>query len=302
MASFERFFDPDVLARLGGIEVRARSVVEGVISGLHRSPFSGTAVEFADHREYVPGDDPRHIDWKVYGRANRFVIKRFEEETNLRAHILLDCSESMRFIHAGSMSKYEYGATLAASVAYLLQRQKDAVGLAIFDSEVRERVPPSSHPGWLTRIAEAMDRARPDRKTGIGKLLARIAEEVPLRGMVIIVSDLFAPVEEFDAGLRELAARRHEVAVFHVLDEAELTFPFEGNTLFHGLEDMGELLAEPRALRDSYLQAMARFLEGIEGACARSGADYQRLHTGEPLDAAVISIAQARARSARRSR
>lgn len=302
MASSEKFFDPKVLARLGRLELRARAVVEGMISGLHRSPYHGQSVEFVDHREYVPGDDPRHIDWKVFGRADRIVIKRYEDDTNLRGHILLDSSESMRFAYGDRLSKYEYGGTLAATVAYLFQRQHDAAGLTLFDAAVRARVPPGTGQNTLRQIAEVMEQARPEKKTGLAAVLRQLAEETPRRGIAVIISDLFAPLEEITAGLRELIIHRQEVIVFHVLDETELTFPFEGNTLFKGLEEYPELLVEPRALRQAYLEAVGKFLAAVKDACARLGIDYHLSHTGEPLERAVIAVAAARARARKRSR
>jgi uncharacterized protein (DUF58 family) len=306
MASYERFYDPRVLARVGRLELRARMVVEGIITGMHRSPYHGQAVEFREHRPYVAGDDPRHIDWKVLGRADRIVLKRFEEETNLRGHILLDCSESMRYSGAppgsGLLGKYDYAGTLAASIAYLLQRQHDSAGLVLFDSEVRERIPASTHPATLARIGEAMDRTAPAGKTGLGKVLSGIAEGLPRRGLVALISDLFAPLDEIAEGIQAFAIRRHDLLVFHVLDETELSFPFEGNILFHGLEGYPEVFAEPRTLRDAYLEALRDYLEGVERTCATLGIHYLRTHTGEPLDAAIVSVLAARARASRRAR
>ena len=300
MANSEKYFDPKVLARLGGLELRARRVVEGMISGLHRSPYNGHSVEFVDHREYVPGDDPRHIDWKVLGRADRIVIKRYEEDTNLRGHILLDSSESMRFGFGDSLTKYDYGGTLAASLGYLLRKQHDAIGITLFDSEVRARIPVSTHPNTLHQIAETMEATAPDRKTGLQTVLSEIADGLPRRGMVVLISDLFAPLEEIEEGLRQFVVRRQEVVLFHVLDETELTFPFDGNTLFDGLEGYPEILAEPRALREAYVEAIERFLANVQEICSRLGVDYRLTHTGEPMDVAIVSVAAARARLGRR--
>ena len=297
MASSEKYFDPKVLARIGRLELRARAVVEGIVSGLHRSPYNGQSVEFVDHREYVQGDDPRHIDWKVFGRADRIVIKRYEEDTNLRGHILLDSSESMRFGHGDGMSKYDYGGTLAASIAYLLQRQHDAIGLTLFDSRVRETVPMSTNPSTIHLVAEAMERVEPDHKTGLGSLLGQIAERMVTRD-----SDMTRLLDEIEAGLRDLVARRQEVIVFQVLDDTELTFPFEGNTLFNGLEDYPELMVEPRTLRDAYVEAIQRFLGKVRDICAGLGVDYRLVNTSDPLDVPIVSVVAARARAGRRYR
>jgi len=303
MANYERFYDPKVLARVGRLELRARMIVEGIISGMHKSPYHGQSVEFVDHRAYVPGDDPRHIDWKALGRIDRIVLKRFEEETNLRGHVLLDCSESMRYglpgrsyeVSAG-FTKYEYAGTLAASIAYLLQRQHDAVGVTLFDSKVRARVPVSTHAATLLRIGEVMGETTPSEKTGLAAVFREIAESVPRRGLVTIISDLFAPVSEIHDGIQAFALRGHDVLVFHVLDETELSFPFEGNILFHGLEGYPELLADPRSLREGYLHALRSYLDKVEKTCATLGIDYLRTHTGEPMDAAIVSVISARAR------
>jgi uncharacterized protein (DUF58 family) len=300
-------------------------IVEGVITGMHKSPFQGHSVEFIDHRAYVPGDDPRHIDWKVLGRADRIVLKRFEEETNLRGHIILDSSESMRYgaeaarprgllsrlrrgggataeAEAVPWTKFEHAGTLAASIAYLLQRQHDGVSLTLFDSEVRARIPTSTHPAILVRLGEAMAATTPAGKTGLGQALAGIAESLPRRGLVVLISDLFAPLAEIQSGLEAFALRRHDTILFHVLDETELTFPFEGNTLFHGLEGYPEIIAEPRTLREAYLEAVREFLDGVEKICSTLGISYARTPTTEPLDAAIVSVIAARARVARRRR
>ncbi|MCH2367388.1 MAG: DUF58 domain-containing protein [Planctomycetes bacterium] len=296
MAKFERFYDPEVLARIGRLELRARMVVEGIITGLHKSPYHGTAVEFADHRAYVAGDAPRHIDWKVYGRLGRFVIKKFEEETNLRAHIVLDCSESMRFGHDGRLSKYDYGGTLAASLAYLLNRQLDSVGLTLFDSKIRKQVPPSTGKNILSLIGEIMQSVEPAEKTGLDGVFSELAESLPRRGLVIVISDLFAPREEIASGLQAFSLRGHDVIVFHVLDETELTFPFEGNTLFKGLEDYPEINADPRQLQEAYVEVFEKYLQEIERIASTGGFDYQRSLTSDPLDAAVVSLIAARAK------
>ncbi|MAM47162.1 MAG: DUF58 domain-containing protein [Planctomycetes bacterium] len=296
MAKFERFYDPEVLARIGRLELRARMVVEGIITGLHKSPYHGTAVEFADHRAYVAGDDPRHIDWKVYGRLGRFVIKKFEEETNLRAHIVLDCSESMRFGHDGRLSKYDYGGTLAASLAYLLNRQLDSVGLTLFDSKIQKQVPPSTGKNILSLIGEIMQSVEPAEKTGLDGVFSELSESLPRRGLVIVISDLFAPREEIASGLQAFSLRGHDVIVFHVLDETELTFPFEGNTLFKGLEEYPEINADPRQLQEAYVEVFEEYLQEIERIASTGGFDYQRSLTSDPLDAAVVSLIAARAK------
>ena len=300
MANYERFYSPKVLARIGRLELRAKMVVEGTISGMHKSPYHGQSVEFVDHRPYVPGDDLRHLDWKVYGRADRLVLKRYEEETNLRGHLLLDCSESMRYGSPDGMTKYDYGGTMAASIAYLLQKQHDAISLALFDSTLRHQIPASTHPSVLLRLADLMDETVPRGKTGVAATFATLAESLPRRGLVVLISDLFAPIEELTAGLQALTLRGHDLIVFHILDETELSFPFEGNTLFRGLEEYPDLVADPRSLRDGYLEAIQSYFEAVEKLCATLGLNYYRTHSGEPLDAAIIAVIAARARRGRR--
>lgn len=313
MANYERFFDPKVLSRIGRLELRARMVVEGTISGMHKSPYHGHSVEFVDHRPYVPGDDPRYIDWKVLGRADRVVLKRYEEETNLRGHLVLDCSESMRYGDPVAASprkpgifgllsrgeerpptKYEYGGTLAASIAYLLQRQHDAVGLVLFDSEVRSRIAPSTNPGTLIRIGEVLDETPPARKTGLARTFSEIADSIPRRGLVVVISDLFAPPDEIAEGLRAFVVRGHDLIVFHVLASTEVSFPFEGNILFRGLEEYPNILADPRALREGYRRALASYLERVERIASDLHATYLRTETSEPLDAAIVAVISAR--------
>lgn len=300
MARYERYYDPKVLARIGRLELRAKMVVEGIITGLHKSPYHGQSVEFADHRAYVAGDDPRHIDWKVFGRSDRYVIKKYEEETNLRGHLLVDCSESMRFGYdTDRLNKFDYASTLAASLAYLLHRQHDSVGVHLFDSEVRQRVAVSTSAAVLRWIGQAIEGTPPQRKTGLGKVFHEIAESVPQRGLVIVISDLFAPREEIETGLAEFRLRGHDIVIFHVLDQTEIDFPFEGNTLFRGLEEYPEVTADPRSLRDAYVEAVEEYLDDVERICSTVGVDYRRCHTGEPMDAAIISVLASRAKGRR---
>jgi uncharacterized protein (DUF58 family) len=244
----------------------------------------------------VPGDDIRHVDWKVFGRSDRFYIKQYEEETNLVCHVLLDVSESMRYSSNG-WSKYEYALTLAASLMVLLLRQQDAVGLALFDSEIRRLVPASSRPAHLRALLSVADAARPERKTDLSALFHRFAEETRRRGLIVLVSDLLAPADDILDGLKHLRYRRHEVVVFHVLDPQELDFEFRDNTLFKGMEDLPELLAEPRALRRAYRQAAGRFIDRMRRGCRDQRIDYELLRTTDPLDIALSRYLTSRARS-----
>ncbi len=295
-----QYLDPKVLAKLGRLELKARLIVEGFISGLHKSPYHGFSVEFAEHREYVPGDDTRHVDWKVFGRTDRFYIKQYEEETNLRSYILLDGSESMRY-GAEETTKYRYGSYIAAALAHLILRQQDAVSLAVFDEDVRSFVPPSSSVNHLRNIVLELDRQETARKTDLGAILKSFADRIKRKGLIVIISDMFDSLEHIDRGLKHLRHKRHEVVLFHVLDHDELTFPFQRMTLFEGLEGFADLLADPRSLRKAYLEEIGRFQESLKKICRRSRVDYVLLDTSRRLDAALTAYLAARGGRSRRS-
>jgi len=295
-----RFLDPAVLAEISRLDLRARHVVEGYVSGLHKSPRKGYSVEFAEHREYVAGDDIRHIDWKLWARADRFYIKQYEEETNLRCHVLLDMSESMRF-GAGPLSKFEYAATAGAAIAFLLLKQRDAVGLRLFDTELRDTVPVSTNWHALQNLLTLVDAAKPERKTDFSAPLREFAEQAGRRSMVVLFSDLFAPLETIEQGLKLLRHKRHEVLLLHTLDATELTFPFEDNTKFLGMEEMPDLIAEPRSLRAGYMEVLEEFLDDVRRMCASMRVDYMLLSTGDRLDKALSGFLAARGRVVRGS-
>ena len=294
-----KYLRPDVLARIGDLELRARNVVEGFVSGMHRSPYHGYSVEFAQHKEYVAGDDIRHLDWRVYGRTNRFYIKQFEEETNLRTHILLDCSSSMRYpeqdLSEGRMTKFEYAATLAASLGYLLTHQQDAVGLMLFDNQVQSDLPPMSSQAHLRSMIARIDQARLDAPTESSALFKQLAGKLHRRSLVIVVSDLLADPADVIPGLERFRSANHEVIVMHVLDHDEREFPFQDNTLFEGLESPElQLLIDPQSLRSSYLEAVNGFIARIRRSCVNSRIDYVGLSTTDPMDVALRSYLAAR--------
>lgn len=290
-----RFLDPAVIARLGTLELRARTIVEGFISGLHRSPLKGFSVEFAEYRQYFPGDELSTIDWKVYARTDRYVVKKFEEETNLKGYLLLDVSGSMGY-GSGSLTKLEYGSVLAASLAYLMQKQRDAAGLVTFDDTVRTMVPPGLRPGHLSALLHALDAQRPGNKTDAGAPLNRLADALTKRGLVIVISDLFDEPARVINGLKHFRYRGCDVLVFHVLDHAELTFPFDRPTRFKDLEDASEVLTHPARARDAYLAAVKEFIATYRRELGAVGIDYQLLDTSQPLDAALLSYLSTRAR------
>lgn len=293
------YLQPEVLSKIGDLEFRARHVVEGFVSGMHRSPYHGFSVEFAQHKEYVPGDDIRHLDWRVFGRTNRFYIKQFEEETNLRTHILLDCSSSMRYpehdVDTGRMTKFEYAATLAASLGYLLTQQQDAVGLITFDHEVRSDLPPLTSQAHLKSMIAQIDHVRLEKPTESRALFTQLAGKLHRRSLVIVISDLLADPKDVIPGLERIRFANHEVVVMHVLDHDEREFPFQDNTLFEGLEAPElQLLVDPQSLRSGYLEAMNAFITKIRSACTNSRIDYVGLSTKDALDVALRSYLAAR--------
>jgi uncharacterized protein (DUF58 family) len=281
-----RYLDPAVLSRIAKLDIRARLVVEGFVSGLHRSPFHGFSVEFAQHREYVPGDDLKHLDWKVFGKTDRFYIKEYEEETNLSAWLLMDVSESMDYTSDG-MTKFDYGATIAASLAFLMLQQQDAAGLVLFDDAVREFIKPASQPSHLKLMTHQLATARPTGRTKIGGIFHDLAERITRRGLVVLISDLFVDPAELVLGLQHFRHKRHEVVLFHVLDPFERTFPFEQLTLFEGMEGYRDVFAEPRGLRDGYLEALEIFVREVRRACRQHRIDYVPMTTRDSLGVAL---------------
>jgi len=288
VADRRKYFDPEILAKIERLDLKARMIVEGYISGLHKSPFHGFSVEFAQHREYAPGDDLRRIDWKVYARSDRHYIKEYEEETNLVAYVAVDISESMRYA-SGRVSKLEYGSYIAASLIYLMLLQRDSVGLVLFDEDVRQVIPDSSNPGHREQLIAALEAVEPTEKTDLGKALEYVGRQLKRRGMVVVISDLFGDMARLLAGLKLLRYRGHDVIVFHILDKDELEFPFQELTLFKGMEGYGDLFAEPRALRQQYLQELDAFVRRVREECVGNRIDYQQLSTAEPLDVALSS-------------
>jgi uncharacterized protein (DUF58 family) len=284
-----RFLHPETIARISRLDLRARYVVEGFISGMHRSPFFGHSVEFVQHREYTPGDDIRHLDWKVWSKTDKFYVKQYEEETNLRCTLVVDVSNSMHY-GRGPLNKYEYACTIAACLAYLLLRQQDAVGLVTFDERVRQVLPARSQQVHIDALVRGLDVSRPRDKTDLEGVLRRVAQEVPVRGLIVLISDLLVERPGLFRGLQMLKHGRHDLLVFHVLDSDELTFPFAGTTRFEGLELPEQLLCDPRALREGYLEALEEYLVEVRRGCARLGLDYMLVHTQEYLDAVLAKF------------
>ncbi|MCH8828638.1 MAG: DUF58 domain-containing protein [Planctomycetes bacterium] len=266
-------------------------IVEGYVSGLHRSPYHGFSVEFAEHREYVPGDDLRYVDWKVFGKSDRYYLKQFEQDTNFSCFLLLDTSESMQYrSDSAAMSKLDYAKCVAAALAYLVVRQQDAVGLATFDSEVTHFIRPSSRPSHLKQLYQIMEQAPAQGKTATGPILHELAERIQKRGLVIIISDLFDDPESLLLGLKHFRHRRHDVSVMQVIDPAEQDFSFEDPTLFKGLEGLPDELADPRSLRGAYRREFENFLWTIRSGCRKLNMDHVLLRTDQPLSGALSAF------------
>lgn len=283
----QRYFDPLVLAKIANMSLRARHVVEGLLSGLHESPYRGYSVEFAEHREYVPGDEIRHIDWKAYGKFDRYFIKEYEEETNLRAYLLVDASASMDY-GADGLSKFDYSCYLAASLAYLMLHQGDDVGLVTFGSRVQRYIPPRSGLQHMRALASHLDATRPEGETHLDQVLRELAGKLTRRGMIILISDLFDEPDAVMRALRYFRHRRNEVVVLHILDRNELEFPFQRLTVFEDIEHSDlRLLSDPRTIRAAYMQQMEAFLAEYQRACRRQAIDYSLFPTTTPLDVAL---------------
>ncbi len=290
-----RLLDAAAVAKLGGLHVRARTVVEGFVAGLHRSPYKGFSVEFAEHRPYIAGDPLKNVDWKVYAKSDRYFVKEFEEETNLRAHLVLDASASMGY-GSGAVTKFDYARTLAAALAYLMLRQQDSVGLLLFDKEIRRLVPPRSAGHHLHVILNELEQAAPAAETALAETLHRLAERVKRRGLVILLSDLFEDPDEVLRGLRHFRHERHEVVVFHVLDVAERTFSFDREALFRDLETHREMLVQPWEIRDEYRKSVGKWIERLRFSCREMGIDYVPMHTETPYDTALLAYLEKRER------
>jgi uncharacterized protein (DUF58 family) len=290
-----RLLDPQAIARLQGLELRARRIVEGYVAGLHRSPYQGFSNEFAEHREYVPGDDLRYVDWKVFGKSDRFYLKQFEVETNLILYLVLDASESMQYQGPpAAMSKFAYAQCAAAALAYLALHQRDAVGLTTFDQEIRHTIRASSNPTQLKQLVHVLEQATAGQKTRTGPIFDELAERFGRRGVVVILSDLFDELDPMLAGLKHLRHEKHDVILLHVLDAMEIDFPFQQVTMFKGLEAMGNVLADPRALQAAYRREMEAFVRQIRACCRASQIDYVMLRTDQPLDAALSAFLSSR--------
>jgi uncharacterized protein (DUF58 family) len=294
-----RLLDPAVLAKLGTLHLRVRAITEGILSGLHRSPHHGQSVEFAEHKEYSPGDEIRHIDWKAYGKFDKYYVKRFEQETNLRAYLVVDASGSMGYRgDPAKLSKLEYASALAASLAYLLVRQGDAAGLLLAAANVVHAIPPRSAASHLPQIVDALSAAKAEGDTRLQGAIDWVVEHAPRRSSVVVLSDLFDRDEAIVKKLAQLRRRKHEVTVFHVLDPAEVEFPFDDPTLFLSMEDAQQVEAHGRDVKKGYLEVMQRWLEDVKRTSAEADLDYGFCRTDRPLEDVLLPFLARRERSA----
>jgi uncharacterized protein (DUF58 family) len=279
--------DAQMLSRLAGVKVRARAVVEGVLSGLHKSPHQGQSVEFAEHKEYAPGDELKHLDWKAYGKFDRYYVKRYEHETNLRALMVVDASGSMAYGTTG-LSKLDVAKVLAATLSHLLLRQQDGAGVALVAGGRFQEIPPRATATHLSVLLDVLEGAQADGTTDLAATADTLAEKLPRRSLVCVFSDLFDDRADALRRILALRARKHDVAIFHLVDPSELTFPFDDPTLFLSMEDERRIEVNPREIRESYLEEFGRFLDEVKDGCTAADCDYERVRTDEPLDQVVL--------------
>jgi uncharacterized protein (DUF58 family) len=296
MPELPRFLDPQILSRISPMDLRAQVVVEGFISGLHKSPYRGFSVEFAEYRQYTPGDDIRHIDWKAYARSDRYYIKQFEDETNLQCFILLDRSASMGY-GSGGLTKLEYGSYLAASLAYFINHQRDGVGLITFDQKIQNFLPARSKSSHIYAILSVLDQITAGEATDMGKPLHELADSIRRRGLVILISDLIDETSQTMDALQHFRFKGHDVIVFHIVDPDEINFPFTDTAEFEDPETGEQMMVVPTVIRDEYIQAMEQFMEDNRAGCAKNQVDYLRMETSQPLDFALFYYLSKRSHS-----
>lgn len=296
MDDHRKYLDPKATAELKGIDLKARMVVEGFITGLHKSPYHGFSVEFAEHRPYRAGDEVKNIDWKVYGRSNRYYVKQYEEETNLRATILVDVSASMGFASEGHIPKVEYASYLAASLGYMMMKQRDSVGLALYDKEVKTYLPSKSKPSYLNLILKSLEGIETTDETHTASALDQLADQIKRRGLIIIISDLFDDIESISSALRHFRHKENEVILFQLLDPRELDFDFGRSAKFIDLESKEEMVTNSHQLKESYQKAVSDFTDKIKNICYSQNVDYNLVVTSDPFDKALREFLSKRAR------
>jgi uncharacterized protein (DUF58 family) len=298
---YRKYLDPRTLARIHSLDLRARLIVEGLMTGMHRSPYQGISVEFAQHRPYVQGDDIRHVDWKVYGKTDKIYLKQYLEETNLHLLCIVDASESMGYSSVtnggDAWSKYDCATAIAASLSYMAIQQQDSVGLAVFDQDLKHYIKPSNAPAQWKIITRELTLVPHLKKTSTGRILDQLAEKLTHRSLIVILSDFFDDLESIKKGLRHLRYKKHEIMAFQVLDPQEIEFPFEDTTLFKGLEEAGELLTEPRALREGYIEQLELFTADLRKLCRGMHIDFTRMNSGDALDVSLSGFLATRSAS-----
>lgn len=284
--------------KIKNLQMRARVIVEGFFSGLHRSPYHGFSVEFSEYRQYTPGDDLRYLDWRLFARSDRYYIKRFEDETNLRCYLLLDMSKSMGF---GTLdySKADYARTAAATLAYFLSLQRDAVGLVTFDEQIVEYLPARFRPGHMHRLMMCLEHTLSGEATNLGPAIEQIAQTVTKRGLIVLVSDLLAPIDALETQLGYLRSRGHDVVLLRVLDPSEVSFEFDNPALFEDLESGRELYIDPDGVREQYVRRFNEHAADVQQICANLGIDFYQLATDEPLELTLFDFMHARMRRGR---
>ncbi|OIO14967.1 MAG: DUF58 domain-containing protein [Ignavibacteria bacterium CG_4_8_14_3_um_filter_37_9] len=293
---YKRFLDPSVVSKISGLELRARLIVEGFLLGLHKSPYHGFSIEFSQHRPYMQGDSPKDIDWKVYGKSDRFYVKQYEEETNLKSYILLDVSKSMTFSSAGRISKLGYASQLAASLSYLMLKQKDAVSLSVYADSIKKYLPPNSSRIYLKEIISVLSKIVPDSNTNTSFCLNQISDKITKRGLVVIISDFFDDAAKVISAIKKFRFYKNEVIVFQLLDPIERNFSFQKDAIFKDMETGEEIITQPYQIQKSYRDAMDTFLNKIKSECLRNGVEYNLIDTSTLFDKALFTYLQKRSR------
>ena len=296
MDDYKKYLRPENIAKLDNIELKARLVVEGFITGLHRSPYHGFSVEFAEHRQYRPGDEIRHLDWKVFGRSEKYYIKQYEEETNLRSMIIVDSSASMKYASKGNISKFEYATYLSAALAYMLMNQRDSVGLSLYDTEIKSFFPPSSKRSYLNQLLMALDTTVPSNLTGTAVALNEIAERIRRRGLVVVISDFFDDISSVVKALSHFRHKNHDVIVFQLLDPRETDFKFGPAATIVDMETAEEMMTQPYQIQKSYSEAMSNFLNNFRRSCRNLNIDYNLILTSDSFDKALKEFIAKRSR------
>ncbi|MFA6597968.1 MAG: DUF58 domain-containing protein [Ignavibacteriaceae bacterium] len=293
---YKRFLDPSVISKISSLELRARFIVEGFLLGLHKSPYHGFSIEFSQHRPYMQGDSPKDIDWKVYGKSDKFFVKQYEEETNLKSYLLMDVSKSMTFSSPGRISKLEYASQLTASLSYLMLKQKDAVSLSIYADQIKKYLPPNSSRIYLKEIISVLSKITPDTDTNTSASLNQISDKITKRGLVVIISDFFDdPVSVVNA-IKKFRFYKNEVIVFQILDPVERNFSFQKDAIFQDMETGEEITTQPYQIQKSYRDAMESFLKNFKSECLRNGVEYNLIETSNSFDKALFTYLQKRSR------